>query len=199
MNRRQALGVIGTVPAAAFAFTWTTEEAAAAATQATAARAQAAAAERPYRPRFFTAAEYATIVLLSNLIIPRDARSGSASEAGAPEFIDVIVAEQPARQTAMRGGLVWLDSECRRRFNKSFVALADAERRLVLDDLAWPSNARPELSQGVAFFTTLRDLVAAGFWSSRIGVTDLGYTGNVPVMEWTGAPDAVLKKLNVQY
>jgi hypothetical protein len=190
MNRRQALGIIGTVPAAAFAFTWTTEEASAAA-------AQAAAAQRPYRPTFFTPTEYATIVLLSDMIIPRDARSVSASEAGAPEFIDVIVAEQPTRQTAMRGGLVWLDSECRRRFNTSFVAMTDAERRLVLDDIAWPSKARPELSHGVAFFTTMRDLVAAGFWSSRLGVADLGYQGNRPVMEWTGAPDAVLQKLGV--
>jgi hypothetical protein len=197
MNRRQALGVIGTVPAAAFAFTWTTEEASAAAAQAAQARAQATAAQRPYRPRFFTAAEYATVVLLSNLIIPRDDRSGSASDAGAPEFIDVIVAEQPARQTAMRGGLVWLDSECRRRFNKSFVAVTDAERRLVLDDIAWPSKAPPEFSHGVAFFTTMRDLVAAGFWSSRLGVADLGYLGNRPVMEWNGAPDAVLQRLGV--
>ena len=197
MNRRQALGVLGTVPAAAFAFTWTTEEASAAAAQAAQARAQATAAQRPYQPRFFTAAEYATVVLLSNLIIPRDARSGSASDAGAPEFIDVIVAEQPARQTAMRGGLVWLDSECRRRFNHSFVAVTDAERRQVLDDIAWPSKARPELSHGVAFFTTMRDLVAAGFWSSQAGVADLGYIGNRPVMEWTGTPDAVLQRLGI--
>jgi hypothetical protein len=43
----------------------------------------------------------------------------------------------------------------------------------------------------------MRDLVATGFWSSQIGVADLGYVGNVPVMEWTGAPDAVLKKLGL--
>ena len=86
------------------------------------AAAQVAQA-KPYALRFFTPREYATVVALSDLILPRDARSASASEAGAPEFIDYIVAEQPARQTAMRGGLVWLDSECRQRFDKAFRGL----------------------------------------------------------------------------
>ncbi|MEO7890317.1 MAG: gluconate 2-dehydrogenase subunit 3 family protein [Vicinamibacterales bacterium] len=199
MDRRQALRVLGGTPAAALAFTWTAEEASAAAAQATQARAQAAARRQPYRPRFFTASEYATVVALADTIIPRDARSGSASDAGAPEFIDYIVAEQPARQTAMRGGLVWLDSECRRRFDKTFVSCAVGERGQVLDDIAWPARARRELSHGVQFFTTMRDLVATGFWSSRIGVDDIGYLGNRPVGEWPGAPAAVLLKLGVSY
>ena len=97
LNRRQALSLVTSLP---LAFAITPEEAAYAASQV----AQA----KPYTLRFFTPTEYATIVALSDLIIPRDARSASASEAGAPEFIDYIVAEQPARQTAMRGGLVWL-------------------------------------------------------------------------------------------
>jgi hypothetical protein len=198
IKRRDALRMLGSVPAAAVAFTWTHEEAVQAATASRQAAGQAAAAGRAYTPRFFTAREYATVVVLSDLIIPRDARSGSASDAGAPEFIDYIVAEQPARQVAMRGGLVWLDSECRRRFDLAFLEAVDAQRRQVLDDIAWPGRARPELSHGVTFFTTMRDLVAAGFWSSRIGVADLGYQGNRPT-EWTGAPPEVLQKLGVSY
>jgi Gluconate 2-dehydrogenase subunit 3 len=199
VNRREMLGVLTAVPASALAFTWTAEEARHAADRAQEARRQAAAAGQAYTPRFFTAREYATIVALSDLIIPRDSRSGSASDAGAPEFIDYIVAEQPARQTAMRGGLVWLDSECRRRFDRAFLECADAERRQVLDDIAWPRRARPELSHGVTFFTTMRDLVATGFWSSRIGVEDVGYIGNRPVADFAGAPPAVLQKLGVGY
>jgi hypothetical protein len=192
------LQLLGAAPAA-LAFTWTAEEAAYAAEMAGKARRDAQAAQQPYRLRFFSAAEFATIVALSDMIIPRDGRSGSASDAGAPEFIDYIVAEQPARQTAMRGGLVWLDTDCRRRFDKTFTACSDAERRQVLDSIAWPRQARPEMSQGVAFFNTMRDLVATGFWTSRIGVDDLGYQGNRPIGEWTGAPPAVLQKLGVSY
>jgi hypothetical protein len=197
LDRRQLLQALGAAPAA-LAFTWTAEEAAYAAERALTARREAAARQQPYAPRFFTAAEYATVVALADVILPRDDRSGSASEAGAPAFIDHIVAEQPERQTAMRGGLVWLDSECRRRFDKAFLPCTEAERKLVLDDIAFPARARPELSHGVQFFTTMRDLVAAGFWSSRMGVEDLGYIGNRPSL-WTGAPPAVLQKLGVRY
>jgi hypothetical protein len=197
LKRREALQLIGAAPAAALAFTWTTEEAAHAASASAEARQQAAAAGRPYERRFFTEAEYATITALADMIIPEDTRSGRASAAGVPEFIDYITAEQPVRQTAMRGGLAWLDAECRRRFDHAFVACTDTERRQVLDDIAWPARARPELNHGVTFFTTMRDLVASGFWSSKIGVDDLGYVGNRPVAEWTGAPPAVLQKLGL--
>ncbi|MCC7010254.1 MAG: gluconate 2-dehydrogenase subunit 3 family protein [Acidobacteria bacterium] len=197
LTRRTMLQAVGATAAAAF--TWTAEEATAAATQAQQARAQAAATGKPYARKFFTAHEYATVTVLSNLIIPKDARSGSASDAGVPEFIDFIVSDQPARQTAARGGLRWLDAECTARFDRRFTDCTDVQRRQVLDDIAWPRRARPELSQGVAFFTAMRDLVATGFWSSRVGVADIGYQGNRPVAEWTGAPADVLSRLGVAY
>ncbi len=195
IRRRDLLGLLAAAPMAALAVT--REEAAHAADAVRQAQAQAARAGAPYALRFFTPREYATVTLLADLIIPRDAKSGSASEAGAPEFIDYIVAEQPARQTAMRGGLVWLDTECRRRVDKGFAEATDAERRQILDDIAWPRRARPELGHGVAFFTAMRDLVATGFWSSRMGVEDLGYVGNRPIAEWTGAPPEILQRLGV--
>jgi hypothetical protein len=195
IGRREMLGLIGAMPMAALAVTG--EEAAHAAARVREGQAQAAAAGQPYALRFFTAREFATVVALSDLIMPPDARSGSASDARAPEFVDYIVAEQPARQNAMRGGLAWLDTECRRRFDTAFLDCAEAERRQVLDDIAWPRRAPPEMSHGVAFFTALRDLVATGFWSSRMGVEDLGYLGNRAVAEWTGAPPEVLSRLGV--
>jgi len=138
------------------------------------------------------------ITLLGDMIIPKDARSGSASDAGTPAFVDFIVAAQPERQTAMRGGLAWLDSECQKRFDKPFLDSTEAQRKLVLDDIAWPKKAQPSFSHGVQFFNTMRDLVAAGFWSSQIGVADLGYMGNQPTI-WDGAPQEVLVKLGVRY
>jgi hypothetical protein len=99
----------------------------------------------------------------------------------------------------MRGGLAWLDTECRERFGKAFVECADPERTAVLDDVAWPDKAPAGLSHGVTFFNRFRDLTASGFWSSRIGVEDLRYTGNVPVQEWKGCPEAQLRKLGVRY
>lgn len=195
MKRRDVLKQIGAVPAAA-AFVWTVEEASAAAAQAQQARAQSAASGQAYAPKFFTAHEYATVTALVDIIIPKDDRSGSASDAGTPEFIDYLISEQKDRQTALRGGLAWLDAECTKRFEKRFLDCADADRRKVLDDIAYPRRAKPEHRQGARFFTTMRDLTATGFWSSQIGVADIGYMGNRPVAEFA-VPANVLARLGV--
>jgi gluconate 2-dehydrogenase gamma chain len=188
LNRRRMLTVLGTAPVAVVA------------ARPVAGRTllddQSPTAAPAYRPRFFTDQEFATVALLADLIIPRDARSGSATEAGAHEFVDFIVAEQRERQTPMRGGLVWLDAECRRRFDRAFYDCSDEQRRQVLDDIAYPARARPDMSHGVRFFTSLRDLVAAGFFSSRVGVADLGYVGNRP-STWDGPPREVLEALGL--
>jgi hypothetical protein len=153
----------------------------------------------PYTPVFFTRHEYETVVVLADLIIPRDDRSGSASDAAVPEFIDYIVGYEQNMQTPTRGGLAWLDYECQERFGQPFLGASDAQRRAVLDDIAWPKKARPEMSQGVAFFNGFRDLTASGFFSSRMGVTDLQYLGNTVVPEWKGCPPEALEKLGVRY
>jgi hypothetical protein len=150
-------------------------------------------------PRFFTPHEWRTVRVLVDLIIPRDERSGSATDAGVPEFMDFIMVDQPGARTAMRGGLRWVDHECERRFGKTFVDCAHAQQTALLDDIAWPARAKPEMSQGVAFFNNFRDLTASGFWSSRMGVADLRYIGNAVVREWKGCPEEALKKLGVSY
>jgi len=152
-----------------------------------------------FTPAFFTAHEYATVRVLAELVIPRDGRSGGALDAGVPEFMDFILNENPGMQTAFRGGMAWLDTESRERFGQEFADLADARRRAILDDIAWPGRAKAEHSQGVAFFNRFRDLTASGFFSSQIGVADLGYIGNQFVMEWTGCPPEALEKLGVRY
>ena len=153
-------------------------------------------------PAFFTPHEWTTVRLLADYIIPRDARSGSATDAKVPEFIDFLLADKDASQTSktsMRGGLAWLDNECRTRFAKTFVQATDAERRQVLDDIAWPKRARLEMSHGVAFFSRFRDLTASGFFSSAMGWKDVQYQGNVALPEWNGCPPEALAKLGVSY
>ena len=192
INRRMVLQLLGAAPVAA-GFTWTEAEAAEAATSAQAARKDAAV----YKPTFFTAHEWATVNVLVNLIIPKDDRSGSATDAGVPEFMDFMMGDQPNRQTAMRGGLAWIDRQCEDRYEKRFVDCTPEQRTAVLDDIAWPQKAKPEFSHGVAFFNSFRDLTASGFWSSKMGVEDLKYLGNVMVPNWNGCPPEALKKLGV--
>jgi hypothetical protein len=152
-------------------------------------------------PQFFTPHEFATVTMLADLLIPADERSGGASEAGAPAYIDFALreVEDDAMRLAIRGGLAWLDAESGRRFGRTFVDAAPAQRTAILDDIAWPAKTQPALANGAAFLSDLRDLVATAFWSSRTGVRDLQYQGNVAVPERTGCPDAALRKLGVSY
>jgi gluconate 2-dehydrogenase gamma chain len=167
--------------------------------RATAAARSAHSRPSDFVPAFFTEHEYATVRALAELVIPRDGRSGGALDAGVPEFMDFILNENPGMRIGIRGGLGWLDQECRRRFGREFVDVADVDRRAILDDIAWPKRARPQFSQGVAFFNRFRDLTASGFFSSRIGVEDLRYLGNLPLAEWAGCPPEALRKLGVSY
>jgi Gluconate 2-dehydrogenase subunit 3 len=195
-TRRSILRLIAAGPVAA-GFVWTEAEAQQAHQHAEAAQATAKATGAPFKPKFFTPHEYATVRMLVDIIIPKDERSGSATDAAVPEFMDFIMGDEPGRQLAMRGGLAWLDRECVSRFDKTFVNCAEAERTQVLDAIAWPHKATPEMSHGVAFFNSFRDLTASGFWTSRMGVKDIAYIGNVYVPQWTGCPDEVLKKLGL--
>ena len=198
ISRRTALKAFASAPVAA-AIAWTPAEAGQAQRRAQQARSEAEKRGTAYQPKFFTPHEYATVGILVDLIIPRDERSGSATDAGVPEFMDFMMIDQPQRQTAMRGGLAMIDRLCEQRFDKRFVDGTDAQRRALLDDIAFPAKATPATSQAVAFFSSFRDLTASWFWSSKIGVDDLKYTGNAYVREWKGCPDEALKKLGVSY
>ena len=149
----------------------------------------------PADRRFFTDAEWQTVRLLVDYIIPRDERSGSATDAQVPEFMDFVLAESTSAQIPIRGGLAWLDTECRERFGARFADAPDARRRELLDLIAWPAKAPASLSHGVEFFNRFRDLTASGFWSSRIGVEDLQYLGNTFMAEWNGCPDEAVQRL----
>ncbi|HEY4154608.1 MAG TPA: gluconate 2-dehydrogenase subunit 3 family protein, partial [Puia sp.] len=128
----------------------------------------------------------------------RDEVSGSASEAKVPEFIEFIVKDMPEHQTPMRGGLRWLDMQCLTRFGKSFKDCTHEQQMEMVDEIAWPKKAKPNNRPGVAFFNLVRNLVATGFYTSEIGVKDVGYIGNVP-SQWNGVPDDVLKQYNMAY
>ena len=194
MDRREAVRILAVAPLAV-AFRWAPESV----RVATALAREALARGLPYEPKNFTAHEWETVRLLVDLIIPKDERSGSATEAGVPEFMDFMLGDDPDLQTPIRGGLAWLDRTCDDRFGKTFVACTDAERAGVLDDIAWPKKAKPEHSAGVAFFNSFRDLTASGFFSSKVGVADLRYIGNTFVTEWKGCPPEALAKLGVRY
>jgi len=214
IGRRGALKLIGSVPVA-MGFALSTAEALLAREHAAKAVA-ATATGLLYKPKFFTPHEWQTVRTLVDLIIPKDERSGSATDAGVPEFMDFIMTDPKEndrgrewRQTSMRGGLAWIDAESVKRFGHDFVSCADSERHALLDDIAFskgddeddradPRDLRVNLRHGPAFFASFRDLTASGFWSSKMGVDDLAYQGNTYVAEWKGCPPEALRKLGLE-
>ena len=212
MNRRDAVKLMGLMAAAStFSFGCTDEEARQA--QQRAAASGAEGSERggttqpgaDYERQFFTDHEHETVIVLVDLVLPADERSGSASEAGVPAFMDFVMTDEliggpqqmRERQTAMRGGLAWLDHQCLQRFEgKPFVECSEAEQKELLDLIAYPEEAAPEMQAGADFFTSFRDLTASGFFSSKMGVEDLQYIGN-RATDWNGCPDEVLEYIGV--
>lgn len=148
--------------------------------------------------KFFTEQEMATLAILVDIIIPKDDISGSATEAKVPDFIEFIVKDMPAHQTPMKGGLRWLDMQCLKKHEKAFKNCNQSQQIEMIDAIAWPEKAKPDMSQGVKFFNLLRNLTATGFYTSAIGVKDLGYAGNIP-NQWNGVPDDVLKQYELAY
>ncbi len=148
--------------------------------------------------KFFTDHEIKTITVLSDIIIPADAHSGSASQAGVPAFIEFMAKDQPSFQTPLRGGLRWLDSASIKRFGKNFIACTAKEQISLVDEIAYPEKAKPAVSQGVSFFSLMRNLTASGFYSSEMGHNDIGYVGNRP-NNWDGVPEEVLKQYGLSY
>lgn len=147
---------------------------------------------------YFTPEEMATITVLGDIIIPKDDISGSASEAGVPDFIEFIVKDMPEHQVPLRGGLRWLDLQCLNRYEKAFKDCSKEQQIEMVDMIAYPKKAKPEMQPGVVFFNRMRDLIVTGFYTSAIGVKDLGYAGNKP-NQWNGVPDDVLKQYKLAY
>jgi hypothetical protein len=147
---------------------------------------------------FFSEHELTTIAVLCDLILPATASAGSATEAGVPEFIEFIAKDMTSNQLPLRGGLMWLDHRAMTKFDNSFAACSSDQQRKMLDEIAWPDEAAPEVEQGVTFFKRMRNLVLTGYYTTRMGIDDLGYKGNTPNV-WDGVPEEVLAKHGLKY
>lgn len=159
---------------------------------------QQAAQGAPYKPKFFLPDEWRQIRVMVDLIIPKDAKSGSATDAGVPQYMDFFCTEYATNYSWMRDALRWFDGFAYNTFKKSFAKCTVAEQRQLFDQVAWPAKAAPAVSVGVGHFNRLRDFTASGFFSSQMGVKDLGYMGNVARPSWDGCPPAALRHLGVE-
>ena len=160
--------------------------------------AEQAYEEKLRNETFFTPHEMETLTVLGDIIVPADAVSGSASDAGVPDFIAFIVKDRPEHQVPMRGGLRWLDVQMAGRHGNAFKDCSREQQIAMVDLIAYPAKAAPEMVPGVAFFNRMRNLTLTGFYTSEIGIKDLGYLGNQP-NQWNGVPENVLRQYKISY
>ncbi|MEM7374863.1 MAG: gluconate 2-dehydrogenase subunit 3 family protein [Bacteroidota bacterium] len=149
---------------------------------------------------FLNEHELTTVAVLCDIILPATSTAGSANDAEVPAFIEFIVKDLPSHQLPMRGGLMWMDSESNKRFNKLFKDATDAQQIEIVDDIAYPDpdGKKPEMAYGIKFFNLMRNLTLTGYYTSKIGIEDLGYMGNRPNV-WDGVPQDILDKHGMAY
>ncbi len=139
-----------------------------------------------------------TTAALCDLIIPADDVSPAASAVGVVDFIDEWISAPYPQQRGDReivlAGLAWIDDESRKRFGEAFHAVSDAQRAAIADDICSAARAAPQFATAANFFAKFRDLTAGGFYTTPIGMKDIGYTGNVPLERFDGPPIEALKK-----
>lgn len=157
--------------------------------------------ETPYKRKVFDQQQWQTACVLCDLILPADERSGSATQAGVPEFIDDWIhfrRQQDGNDSLLAeifGGFLWLDSESQRLFATRFVDAEPSRQRQILDRIAWPEHAAPADRRWAHFFTEFRNLTVSGFYSSKMGIADLPYLGNTVVEKWTGCSDEIWRMI----
>ena len=197
VSRRESLKLMAMASLAATIPGCTPSDVERAASNVAAASRQMPLADRV--PTVLNAHEYRTVEVLADYIIPADARSGSATDAGVPAFIDFMLTDTDNIETPLRGGLAWLDYQSTKQFNSTFLDAPAEAQTALLDAIAWPDDVAPELETGARFFTLMRDLTASGFWSSKLGVEDLGYMGNRPQGGWEGCSHEAMDHLGLSY
>ena len=150
--------------------------------------------------QFFNEHEMETLKVLCALILPANEKFGSAADAGAPDFIEFMAKDIPEMQTTLRGGLMWLDHKSNTSFGKEFKLAGEAEQKKLLDPIAFYDAKIPLRKQPleVQFFSLMRNLTLTGYYTSKMGIEDLGYKGNTPNV-WDGVPQEVLDQHGVAY
>jgi gluconate 2-dehydrogenase gamma chain len=151
--------------------------------------------------RSLTQDELDTLAVLCDLIIPADDRSPAATALGAHDFIDEWVSApyegMKRDKVLVRGGIVWLDGEANRRFGGRFRDLTEARMIEICDDICYGPEAAPEFQAASRFFDKVRDLTATAFYTTKEGMDDVGYVGNVPLSRWDPPPPEALRHVGL--
>jgi len=144
-----------------------------------------------YKPKGLNAHEYKTLEKLADYIVPADGGPGGAVAAGAPEWIDLMSSENPQLLAIYTGGIAWLDHAMERRYTADFLSASTEQQTAMLDLIAYRKNESPELGPGIKFFEWARKMVVDAYYTSPIGIKELGYIGNTALSKFEVPQEAI--------
>ena len=150
--------------------------------------------------QFLNPHEIATLTVLCDLILPGSEEFKAASDANVVDFIEFMAKDNESFQPDIRGGVMWLDHKCNTENGVEFKTATVEQQKAILDEIAYydpeiPSNERPF---EINFFSLIRNLTMTGFYTTKIGIEEIGYKGNMPNV-WDGVPEDVLEQHGVAY
>jgi hypothetical protein len=145
------------------------------------------AVKTAYTLKVFTAHQNATVIALSELIIPQTDTPG-AKAAKVNEFIDSVLSRaKPDEREKFLAGLAWIDERATRDHQQKFIACTPAQQTALLTAISTPEAATGPDAQGAAFFTAIKSMTIVGYYTSEAGVRqELGDDGTLFFAEFKG-------------
>ena len=154
--------------------------------------------QKLFAESYFREHELLTIAVLCDIILPNEHPNGGALDAGLPDSVEFMVKDRARYKLPVRGGIAWLDSRAIEMFGADFINISEAQRLSLCDEIAYTDVQDPELQPGISFFSLMRNLTLTGYYTTALGLEDLGYKGNAPNI-WDGVPEEVLRKHGKTY
>jgi hypothetical protein len=155
--------------------------------------------DKLFAEKFFTNQELFTLDKICNLILPPN-EFGSIRDAEVVQLIEFMAKDIPTYKEPLRNGLIWIDNESKKRFNNLFVDCEIAQQENIFDEIAYydPNKSISDYSEPVQWFNLVRNLTMTGYFTSEVGINELGYKGNIPNI-WDGVPQDVLDQYGLEY
>ena len=108
-----------------------------------------------------------------------------------PAFIDLFFFNDTATIEIYTGGIAWLDHAMARHHSSDFVNATPEQQSAMLDLIAYRKNESPELGPGIHFFDWTRRMVVDAYYTSPVGIKDIGYLGNTAVSKFEVPREAI--------
>jgi gluconate 2-dehydrogenase gamma chain len=138
-----------------------------------------------YKPKVLTQHEFDSLRKLAEIIVP------GATKGGCAEFVDILSSQNPEMAAIFTGGIAWLDNAMMRHYHATFLGAKDSEQTAMLDLIAYKKNETPELAAGIRFFVWARRLAVDAYYTSPVGIKELGYMGNKGMKDFQVPQEAI--------